>query len=96
MKIKLLFLANIFTGGKLEFFPGINAFLNYHCVFGFQINYIYSLLDEKNKKIYPILHRIKNDIIDFFDCSGFFKLNDNEICIYDEKNSEIKIFELLD
>ena len=50
MKIKLLFLANIFTGGKLEFFPGINAFLNYHCVFGFQINYIYSLLDEKIKK----------------------------------------------
>ena len=51
---------------------------------------------KKIKKIYPILHRIKNDIIDFFDCSGFFKLNDNEIGIYDEKNSEIKIFELLD
>ena len=82
--------ASIFPVGKLEYFSSINAFVNYYFLMKLQINFIYLLL---NEKIYHQFYYIDCDITDF---SDFFKLNENELCIFDKDQSEIKIYELLD
>ena len=49
----------------------------------------YSLL---NEKICRKLYHVDSDNNHFTD---FYKLNENELCIFDEEQSEIKIYELL-
>ena len=88
---KIIFLTNIFLRGKLEYFASINAFINFHCVFGLQVNFIYILSKERKCNT---LHRL--DIDDKLGFSNYFKLNENELCIYSEEYSVIKIFELID
>ena len=86
---KISFDAKIFTEGKLEYFSSINAFVSYFLI-KLQINFIYILL---NEKIYHRFYYIDCDVTHF---SDFFKLNENELCIFDKEQSEIKIYELLD
>ena len=88
---KIIFLTNIFLRGKLEYFSSINAFINFHCVFGLQVNFIYILSKERKCNT---LHRL--DIDDKLGFSNYFKLNENELCIYSEEYSVIKIFELIE
>lgn len=87
---KISFGTDIFTQGKLEYFSSINAFVNYYILIGLQVNFIYILLNEK------INHRLYYIDCDKIHFSDFFKLNENELCIFDEKQSEIKVYELLD
>jgi len=87
---KISFGASIFPAGKLEYFSSINAFVNYYFLMKLQINFIYLLL---NEKIYHQFYYIDCDVTHF---SEFFKLNENELCIFDKDQSEIKIYELLD
>ena len=86
---KISFDAKIFTEGKLEYFSSINAFVSYFLI-KLQINFIYILL---NEKIYHQFYYIDCDVTHF---SDFFKLNENELCIFDKEQSEVKIYELLD
>ena len=86
---KISFRADIFIGGKIEYFSSIKAFLNDFYLIGLQINYIYSLLNEK------ISHPFRKVDYDNIHFSDFFKLNENELCIFDKEQSKIRIYELL-
>ena len=90
---KIILSTSIFSKGKLEYFPKMNCFINYYYLVGLQANFIYILLKEKK---YNRLHYLDIDFnFSDIDFSDFFKINENELCLYNKENSEIKIFEFI-